>query len=377
MMKQLEIQGFAPEILQYAETAFSVNGVYDKVRLSLNRTGDYNLLVPFNVTEASVKRNPSYKVALADVTSKMLQSFDSAVKTYTEIYKEIESIIPEEEYKERLDKLVPKKYVKRVFDVSKPKMEEAEQLIQEERKSRAICGLAMDEKKNSSELLKLMEEKWNELHEYFNEVEALNEEKRNQIYLSQYQLEKAQLEGYLYGEESFVLNSVEGIFTSIEFTEDFQVQYDYNKESGILCMEVKFPADHLLYLPFETASLYSTGKLSVKSKTKKDLEQEHSLFYSGLGLYLSSLCFNISSKIQRIRFSITRPDEGLYWVEFNRNNFANLKADSLNPIIEIQSVPNVLKLNAAGNLVGIPMSKFNTLIQNLQGYLVGPAVQKI
>jgi hypothetical protein len=78
-----------------------------------------------------------------------------------------------------------------------------------------------------------MEEKWNELHEYFNEVEALNEEKRNQIYLSQYQLEKEQLEGYLYGEESFVLNSVEGIFTSIEFTEDFQVQYDYNKESGI------------------------------------------------------------------------------------------------------------------------------------------------
>ena len=115
----------------------------------------------------------------------------------------------------------------------------------------------------------------------------------------------------------------------------------------------------------------------MKSKTKKDLEQEHSLFYSGLGLYLSSLCFNISSKIQRIRFSITRRDEGLYWVEFNRNNFANLKADSLNPIIEIQSVPNVLKLNATGNLVGIPMSKFNTLIQNLQGYLVGPAVQKI
>ena len=35
-MKQINIKGIAPQILQSAETSFSVNGVYGKVKVTLN-----------------------------------------------------------------------------------------------------------------------------------------------------------------------------------------------------------------------------------------------------------------------------------------------------------------------------------------------------
>ena len=135
-MKQINIKGIPPQILQSAETSFSVNGVYGKVKVTLNNLGEYNVFTPYSLTEASAKRNPSYKVAISEVTSKMLKSFDVAVKNYTEISKKIVSIIPEKRYKDRLDRLTPQRYVRKVFDVCKPILEDAERLTQAEQKSR-------------------------------------------------------------------------------------------------------------------------------------------------------------------------------------------------------------------------------------------------
>lgn len=362
-MKKINIKGVASQILQSAETSFSINGVYGKVKVTLNRFGEYNLFTPYSLTEASAKRNPSYKIAISEVTSKMLKSFETATKRYTEIYKNIVSIVPEKRYKDKLDGLAPKKYIRRIFDVCKPILEDAEQLIQKESRSREICGLNMNESKNPTEVLELMDEKWNELYEYFNTVETSIEEKTNQSYLAQYNTEKKQIEDYIYGPDSYVLKRIEEQINTITSPEDFQVQCDYTKEYSLLSLIVVFPSDHLINQLSETASLYSTGKLSVKAKTKKDVELEQSLFYSGIGFYLASLCFNVSANIHRIRLSVTRPNEGLYWVEFNRANFSRLKAYSLNPIIEIQNLPNVSKLNAAGNFVWIPITKFTTQVQ--------------
>lgn len=363
-MKQINIKGIAPQILRSVESSFSVNGIYGKVKVTLDRFGDYNVFTPYNLTEASAKRNPSYKIAVSEVTSKMLKSFETAVKVYTEICKKKVSIVPEKKYKDKLDNLVPQKYVRRVFKVCKPVQEDAELLIQKEAKSRISCGLSDTRTKTSSDILKLMEEKWNELYEYFNIIESSVEEHTNQTYLSEYNLEKKQIEHYLYGPESYVYKKLTEMSSEISSPEDFQITCDYNNEIGLLILDVHFVSDNLINQPTETASLYSTGKLSVKAKAKKDVELERSLFYSGIGFYISSLCYNISANIQRIRLSVTRSNEGLYWVEFNRRNFSKIRAYSLNPITEIQNFPNIAKTNAAGNLVGIPMIKFISQVQS-------------
>ena len=362
-MKQINIKGIAPQILRSVESSFSVNGVYGKVKVTLDRFGDYNVFTPYNLTEASAKRNPSYKIAVSEVTSKMLKSFETAVKVYTEICKKKVSIVPEKKYKDKLDNLVPQKYVRRVFKVCKPVQEDAELLIQKETKSRISCGLSGTRAKTSSDVLKLMEEKWNELYEYFNIIESSVEEQTNQTYLSEYNSEKKQIEDFLYGPESYVYKKMAEIASEISSPEDIQIKYDYNNEAGLLILDVHFLFDNLINQPTETASLYSTGKLSVKAKAKKDVELERSLFYSGIGFYISSLCYNISANIQRIRLSVTRSNEGLYWVEFNRTKFTKIRAYSLNPIIEIQNFPCITKINAAGNLVGIPMIRFTSQIQ--------------
>ncbi len=362
-MKQINIKGIAPQILQSAETSFSVNGVYGKVKVTLNNLGEYNVFTPYSLTEASAKRNPSYKVAVSEVTSKMLKSFDAAVKNYTEISKKIVSVVPEKRYKDRLDSLTPQRYVRKVFDICKPILEDAERLTQSEQKSRISCGLTEKNGKTAPEILKLMENRWDELYAYFNDVESVIEDKANRTYKAQYDSEKKQIEDYIFGPELYVITKVEELASTISSPEDFQMKCDYNNALGLLNIDVQFAHDHLINLPSETASLYSTGKLSVKTKAKKDTDLEHSLFYSGLGFYLSSLCFNISANIQRIRISVTRANEGLYWVEFNRTNFSKIRAYSLNPLNDILNFPNITKINAAGNLVGIPYSKFISLVQ--------------
>ena len=61
--------------------------------------------------------------------------------------------------------------------------------------------------------------------------------------------------------------------------------------------------------------------------------------------------------------TVTRPNEGMYWVEFTRYMFSKMRNYSLNPMAELLNAPNVVKVNAAGNIVATPIDKFNQQVR--------------
>lgn len=362
-MKQYRVIGTPPCILPLAEYSFSIYGVSSKIKLTLDCYGDYQLHTPYHVSEASVRRNPSYKVAIDRVTSQMLDSYNNALKPYTEIHRKAVFVVPELKYTDRLNKLSPRKYPKKIFEVAKPTLSEAELMVRNEINIRHECGLQVDSVTSSSDLISRMQDRWNELHQYFDLVESSLEDINNRIYLEEYNAEKQSIESYLYGPSDYVLKQMELVCGQIESPENFILSYEYTKDESILKLGIHFMSDRLINQETNTASLYASGKLSVKSKAKKDIELEQSLFYSGFSFYISSLCFNVSANIKRIRVETTRGDEGLYWVEYTRYMFSKMRNYLLNPMVELQNAPNVVKVNAAGNIVAIPIDKFNQQVK--------------
>ena len=361
-MKQYRIIGTPPTILSLAEYTFTIYGVSSKIRLTLDAYGDYYLHTPYNVSEASVKRNPAYKVAVDRVTSQMLDSYLHAVKPYTEIHKKAVFVVPELKYTDKLNQLSPRKYRRQLFKVAQPMISEAELMASAEINSRKECGL-QDCSILPSDLLQQMQNNWDQLRQYFELVETSLEDINNEKYLEEYNAEKQSIENYLYGPCEYVSKQMDVICPQIASPENFILSYDYAKDDSLLNLCIHFVSDSLDNQEDYAASLLASGKLSVKSKAKKDIDLEQSLFLSGLSFYISSLCFNISANIKRIRVTVTRPNEGMYWVEFTRYMFSKMRNYSLNPMAELLNAPNVVKVNAAGNIVATPIDKFNQQVR--------------
>ena len=361
-MKQYRIIGTPPTILPLAECTFSIYGVSSKIKLTIDSSGEYYLHTPYNVSEASVKRNPAYKVAVNSVTSQMLDSYFNAIKPYTEIHKKTVSIVPEVKYTDKLNQLSPRKYRRQLFEVHQPMISEAEIMVCAETKSRNECGL-QDSSIAPSVLLQGMQNRYEQLRQYFDLVESSLEDINNKKYLEEYNAEKLSIEAYLYGPSEYVSKQMDLICGQIISPENFILSYDYDKDDSLLKLSFHFASDSLANQQDYSASLLASGKLSVKSKAKKDIEIERSLFFSGLSFYVSSLCFNISANIKRIRVVVTRPNEGIYWVEFTRYMFSKMRNYSLNPMDELMNAPNVVKINASGNIVAMPIDKFNQQVQ--------------
>jgi hypothetical protein len=53
----------------------------------------------------------------------------------------------------------------------------------------------------------------------------------------------------------------------------------------------------------------------------------------------------------------------MYWVEFTRYMFSKMRNYSLNPMTQLLNAPNVIKINAAGNIVAMPIDKFNQQVR--------------
>jgi hypothetical protein len=361
-MKQYRILGTPPTILPSAEYSFSIYGASSKIKLTLDSYGDYYLHTPYNVSEASAKRNPAYKVAVDHVTGQMLDSYLNAIKPYTEIHKKAVFIVPEQKYTDKLNQLSPRKYRRQLFNVSQPMISEAELMISAEESSRNECALS-DCSISPSDLLEGMRNRWEQLRQYFDLVESSLEEINNRNYIEEYNAEKKSIEDYLYGPNEYVLKQMEGVCGQITSPENFILSYEYAKDDSMLNLGIHFVSDSLVNQQDYAASILASGKLSVKSKAKKDIELEQSLFFSGLSFYISSLCFNISANIKRIRVAVTRSNEGMYWVEFTRYMFSKMRNYSLNPMTQLLNAPNVIKINAAGNIVAMPIDKFNQQVR--------------
>ena len=373
MKVKTSFHGVVKDIPQRLEKSFQLNDRYHSAKLSLDRLGNYDVHVPYNVTDATARRSLWYKSTMLELTQQMLNAYTNATAAFVNIVKHSVSIETEiQHYVNRLEHLQPAKYARKQCPSLQPTKQSVKIELEEEAAKKYYTLFFS----NSSIKKRYVEEnlettyadrlkKWEEIVSYFDYIESIVEAKANKEFYERYLKEKKTLEDKLFGPDEFVQAGISEIREDPNLpVRNLSCAIEYKQKDKVLDIIVDINGEPAI--PGDFAQLYATGKLWVKAKAARDLAFEKTSYYLGLAYYLSSKLFGLTLNISKIRCSLVNNTEnmGILWIEFERESLKNaLTNQSINLIQETLMMNHVFDLGNGWDLKKIPLSNFNQLVE--------------
>jgi hypothetical protein len=373
MKVKTSFHGVVKEIPQRLEKSFQLNDRYHSAKLSLDRLGNYDVHVPYNVTDATARRSLWYKSTMLELTQQMLNAYTNATAAFVNIVKHSVSIETEiQHYLNRLEHLQPAKYTRNQCSALQPTKQSVKVELEEEAAKKYYTLFFS----NSSIKKRYVEEnlettyadrlkKWEEVVSYFDYIESIVEAKANKEFYERYLKEKKILEDKLFGPDEYVQTGISEIKEDPNLpVRNLPCVIEYKQKDKVLDITVDIDSEPAI--PGDFAQLYATGKLWIKAKHARDLAFEKTSYYLGLAYYLSSKLFGLTLNISKIHFSLVnnRENQGILWVEFERDSLKNALANkSINLIQETLMMNHVFDLGNGWDLKKIPLQNFNQLIE--------------
>lgn len=158
----------------------------------------------------------------------------------------------------------------------------------------------------------------------------------------------------LKGGKTFIMDSIDKIYSEITLPVDFSVDAEYNGDQHIVYLDVDLPEIEMM--PNKQASELASGKISVKEKSSKQLKYDYARCVTGMACYLSGLAFNVSPEIEKIAVSGytqrvssktgTMQNDYVYSVIFDRKLFSTLNFGNIDPIEAIKNFENKSNISA-------------------------------
>lgn len=388
----------APQPVSYE---YTFNSRYDshKAYLMLDADGTYTIKVDgqsYSPYEASAKRSPNYKSGMAQLASQMMHRIETYNATFTGLYKqtvhlavgsfkeremaanlsktdaEIEAEADKQIKKPDFSGIVLKRYNKKPYKGTAPTKSSAEAILNEEANHKyfAVLRSRSAEKKqfvqeNLNDVYQDRIEKFKELQSYFGKIQdtlaatadakhiADYNSKRNAM-LAEYKSRRDAFiydrterrnkdRNYLNGPFDYVDKSIMDLKTKAHFPFEVTIITYYSKQDSLL--DVKAIIPEYIPIPETKASILSSGKISVKAKLQREKSQDLVLCQLGVSYYLCGFLFNISANIKTIRFSLLTKsnNDGLYWLQFSRDQFFTLDFTSIDPLLTLERFPHVIK----------------------------------
>lgn len=373
MKIKTSFRGVVKDIPQRLQKSFQLNDRYHSAKLSLDRLGNYEIHVPYNITDATARRSVWYKPTMNELTQQMINAYSDATAAFVNIVKHSVSIDTDLQYYiNRLEHLQPAKYVRLQCPLLQPtKQSVQEELVEEADKKyyKLFFSNSSLKKRHVEENLEATYadrlKKWEDIVSYFDYVESIVEAKANKKFYERFLEEKKILEDKLYGPDEYVRTGISEIKEDPNLpVRSLACTIEYKQKDKLLDIVVDLKGEPSI--PVEFAQLYASGKLWVKAKQASDLAFERTSYYLGLAYYLSSKLFGLTLNIRKISFSLVNNTEnqGILWVEFERESLKNaLTNESINLIQETLMMNHVFDLGNGWDLKTIPLSNFNQLIE--------------
>lgn len=374
MKVKTSFHGVVKDIPQRLEKSFQLNDRYHSAKLSLDRLGNYDVHVRYNVTDATARRSLWYKSTMLELTQQMLNAYTNATAAFVNIVKHSVSIETEIlHYVNRLEHLQPAKYARKQCPSLQPTKQSVKIELEEEAAKKYYTLFIS----NSSIKKRYVEEnlestyadrlkKWEEIVSYFDYIESIVEAKANKEFYERYLKEKKTLEDKLFGPDEFVQAGISEIKEDPNLpVRNLSCAIEYKQKDKVLDIIVDINGEPAI--PGDFAQLYATGKLWVKAKAARDLAFEKTSYYLGLAYYLSSKLFGLTLNISKIRCSLVNNTEnmGILWIEFERESLKNaLTNQSINLIQETLMMNHVFDLGNGWDLKKTPLSNFNQLVED-------------
>lgn len=343
-----------------------------KVSISLDESGK-PVIADQNgdlITEESllrkIKRSNDYKDTVARLSREKAGEIQQETDKFVNIYRYTPSIIPRSQVEKDLSALHFEEYVKREFDTPEPSRDSV-RVDLEANARREIRSLPFwtNKKKRAQYVTTHLDKEHRRLLSKWQKEKSVFELKENEYKSSEdkrrseaFKKAKQEIESKLNGTESFVGSEIEGFLNSISLPVEFSVDYEYKESTGDLLVDLDLP--EIEDMPTEKASTLSSGKISVKQKSKKELKEDYARCVTGLAFIFAGNFFNVSPHIQKILLSgytqrVSKKtgnmeDEYVYSVLFERDKFEGLNIKNVDPIEAFSNFKNILNITSSFDL---------------------------
>ncbi len=310
-----------------------------------------------------VKRSEKYKQSVSHLIDQKKIEIDEETTKFINIVKYTPDIFTETIIQDELEKLLPQIHVSQEYSIGIPTTESVTLELAAEAKQKIKKILFWKNKglrrayisENIEKRLQDKIEEWTNAKKIFIENEKANKIAKDAEYYNDYVLEKQELENILQGNVNYVNEKIEVILSDIILPVEFSVSYEYYPDCKQLKIDLDLP--QIENMPQEKANILSTGKISIKQKSQKELKQEYAQCVSGITFYLGGRFFNVSTDIKEILISghtqrinkATGKIEAqyIYSLKLIRDRFSTINIENIDPVEAFSNFENNRNLSAS------------------------------
>ena len=319
--------------------------------VQVDSLGNYEVIVNgsrFSSQENSAKRDAAYKPAVGDISIKMVSAFEKRDAEFTAMHKKAARMQKLSEHQKKIDALSPQQYERESFPLSRPRREDVRRELEAEAETR-IVALYEDKRNERTAFINEHEKDamvarlraYEEVQAFFIDIQDDKETRANALFQKEYERQKKEIEDYINGEPSLTEQNIRMILGELTLPYRVEICCDYNENLGLLNTDIEFYGD--MNLPTNKTNILASGKISVKDKLVKEMEQFKTETIVSMIYYVAASLFNASINIrtQRITVWLDGKREGLIWIQFDRSQFSKLSMRTVNPMLNYYDWPRV------------------------------------
>lgn len=319
--------------------------------VQLDSLGNYEMIVNgsrYSSQENSAKRDADYKPTIAEVSQKMVAEFEKRDAEFAGMHKKAPRLQTLAEHQKAIEALAPERYQRDSFSLSRPTRDDVRKGLEEEANIR-FADLYDDKRQEKTAFMNEHEKEvlakrmkgYEEVQSFFEDLQDAKEARINAIHQKEYERKRKEIEDYIHGEEKMTEQKIRGILSEVNLPFRLEVEVEYSKDKALLEVEMELFWD--MDLPTKKASILSTGRISIKDKLVKEIEQHRTETILSLVYYIAASLFNASINIQtqRLKLWLEGKQEGLLWIQFNRTQFSRRSMRSVTPILQYYDWPRV------------------------------------
>ncbi len=337
-------------------------GLDDKGNPTLTITDSSGRQITDETILRRVKKSEKYKQSVNDLIGKKKTELDDETTKLINISKYTPEVFIESTIQDELKSLSPQIYTPQEYGVEIPTKEliASNLAVEANQKVKKILfwkNKKLRENYVSEKLEQCLQEKigeWTVNKNKFIEIETESKVVKDKEYYNEYVFQKRNLENILQGSVNYVNEKIEAILSDIILPVEFSVSYEYHSEYNQLKIDLDLP--EIENMPQVKANILSSGKISIKQKTQKELKHEYAQCISGMAFYLGGTFFNISTNIKEILISGYSQrmnkangileDQYIYSLKLNRDKFPTLNFENIDAIEAFSNFENHRSMSA-------------------------------
>ena len=278
----------------------------------------------------------------------MVAAFEKRDAEFTAMHKKAARIQKLSEQQKKIDALSPQQYERESFPFSRPTREDVRRELEAEAEIR-FSDLYDDKRKERTAFVNEHEKEamaarlraYEEIQSFFSDLQDDKEARASALFQKEYDHQKKEIEDYINGETTATERNIRMILGELSLPYHVEITCDYDEKSGLLNTDIEFHGD--MNLPTNKTNILSTGKISVKDKLVKEMEQFKTETIVSMIYYVAASLFNaaINIRTQRVSVWLDGKKEGLVWIQFDRAKFAKLSMRIVNPMLNYYDWPRV------------------------------------